>query len=95
MIKCDIQDSEGQNIVRYLAGLNLMYSNLVELQQYSTLNKVCVLAHKGKKQRKLKSFQHEFPQSLPYEQPSNSESSSLLPNPMATPSPTPLRFQAP
>ena len=46
LIKCDIQEPEEQTIVRYLGGLEPKYSNVVELQQYSTFNEVCVLAHK-------------------------------------------------
>jgi len=46
LIKCDIQEPEEQTIVRYLGGLEPKYSNVVELQQYSTFSEVCVLAHK-------------------------------------------------
>ena len=46
MIKCDLQEVEDQTIVRYLVGLNPKYASVVELQQYSTFDKVCVLAHK-------------------------------------------------
>ena len=45
LIKCDLQEGEDQTIVRYLGGLDLRYSNVVELQQYSTLVDVCLLAH--------------------------------------------------
>ena len=46
MIKCDIQEPEGKTIVRYLEGLHPKYANVVELQQYTTFDDVCVLAHK-------------------------------------------------
>jgi len=45
LIKCDLQESEDQTIVRYLGGLDPRYSNVVELQQYSTFNDVCLLAN--------------------------------------------------
>jgi len=32
LIKCDIQETEDQTIVRYLGGLDPRYSNAVELQ---------------------------------------------------------------
>ena len=46
LIKCDIQELEEQTIVRYLRGLEPRYSNIVELEQYSTFSEVCVLTHK-------------------------------------------------
>ena len=48
LIKCDIQEPEDQNIVRYLRGLNPKYSNIVEPQWYFTFDEVCLLAHKVK-----------------------------------------------
>jgi len=36
LIKCDLQESEDQTIVKYMGGLDPRYSNVVELQQYST-----------------------------------------------------------
>jgi len=33
-------------IVRYLGGFDPRYSNVVELQQYTSFNEACVLAHK-------------------------------------------------
>ena len=47
-IKCDIPESKDQTIVRYLGGLNPRYSNVVELQQYSTFDDVSLLAHRVK-----------------------------------------------
>jgi len=55
LIKCDIQEPEEQIIVRYLEGLEPKYSNVIELQQYSTFDEVCVLAHKIEQQRKRQS----------------------------------------
>ena len=46
LIKCDIQEPEEQTIVRYLGGLDPRYSNVIELQQYTTSYEVCVFAHK-------------------------------------------------
>ena len=47
LIKCDIQESKDQIIVRYLGRLDPMYANVVELQQYATFDYVCFLAHQG------------------------------------------------
>ena len=38
--------SEDQTIVRYLGRLNESIRNVVELQTYSTLDEVSILAHK-------------------------------------------------
>jgi len=46
LIKCDIQDRDEQTIVSYLGGLEPKYSNVVQLQQFTTFDEVCVLAHK-------------------------------------------------
>jgi len=46
MIKYDIHEPEEQTIVRYLGGLEPKYANVVELQQFTTFDEVCVLAHK-------------------------------------------------
>jgi len=46
LIKCDIREPEEQTIVRYLGGLEPRYSNVVELQSYTTFDKICVLACK-------------------------------------------------
>jgi len=54
LIKCDIQEPEEQTIVRYLAGLDPRYSNVVELQAYTSLDDVCVLVHKVEQQKKAK-----------------------------------------
>ena len=46
LIKCDIQEPKEQTIVRYLDGFFPTYSNVVELQQFTTFNEVCVFANK-------------------------------------------------
>jgi len=46
VIKCDIQELEGQTIVRYLGGLDPRYANVVDLQAYTSFDEVCVLTHK-------------------------------------------------
>ena len=61
LIICDIQEHEEQTIVRYLGGLDPKYSNVVELQQYTTFDEVCVLAHKVEQQRRNKSIKRDFP----------------------------------
>jgi len=45
LIKCDIQEPEQQTIVRYLGVLEPKYANMVKLQQYTTDDEICVLAH--------------------------------------------------
>jgi len=52
LIKCDLNELEEQTIVRYLGGLAPKYATVVELQQYTTFDEVCVLAHKMEQQRK-------------------------------------------
>jgi len=54
VIKCDLQEPEEQTIVRYLGGLDPGYSNVVELQAYTTFDEVCVLAHKIEQPKKAK-----------------------------------------
>ena len=53
-MKCDLQEPEEQTIVRYLGGLEIRYSNVVELQAYTTFYEVCVLAHKVQQQKKAR-----------------------------------------
>ena len=59
IIKCDIQESKKQTIVKYLGGLDPKYSNVVELQQH-IFDEVCVLVHKVEQQKKNKPFKCEF-----------------------------------
>jgi len=54
MIKCDVQEPEEHTIVRYLGDLDPRYSNVVELQAYTSFNDVCILAHKVEQQKKAK-----------------------------------------
>ena len=61
LIKCDIKEPEEQTIVQCLGGLEPKYSNVIELQQFSTFDEVCVLAHKVEQQRKRQSKKREFP----------------------------------
>jgi len=97
LIKCDIQEPEEQTIVRYLGGLDPRYANVVELQQYTTFDEVCVLAHKVEQQRKSRPFKREFSKPLPRNQPLNKGSSSQTqtPRPTAQPFQTPQKTQTP
>ena len=61
LMKCNVQEFEEQTIIRYLGGLESNYANVVELQQFSTFNEVCVLARKVKQQRRRKLFRQEYP----------------------------------
>ena len=87
LIKCDVQEPKEQTIIRYLGGLKSKYANVVELQQFTTFNEVCVLADKAEQQRIRKLFRQEYPkpsqneplQSLPSEQTFNKGSSNKLP----------------
>jgi len=54
LMTCDLQESEDQTIVRYLGGLNESIRNVVELQAFSTLDEVTILAHKVEYRRKAK-----------------------------------------
>ena len=61
MIKCDLQEEEEQTIVRYLGGLSPKYSQVVELQAYTTFDDVCLLAHKVENQFKTGAAKREYP----------------------------------
>jgi len=61
LIKCDINEPEEQTVVRYLDGLEPKYANVIELQQYTTFDKVCVLAHKVEQQRKKNPYRRDYP----------------------------------
>ena len=56
MIKCDIQEPEGQTIVRYVGGLDPKYGNIVELQQYTTFDDVVSLLTRLSNKRRLSKF---------------------------------------
>jgi len=77
LIKCDIQEPEEQTTVRYLGGLEPRYANVMELQQYSTFNEVCVLAHKVEQQKRRQQLRHENPKNQPRTTPFNKGSFGL------------------
>ena len=54
VIRCDLQEPEEQTIVRYLGGVDSRYSNVVDLQAYTTFDEVSVLAHKVEQQKKVR-----------------------------------------
>ena len=87
LIKCDLQEAEEQTIVRYLGGLDPKYAHVVELQSFTTINEVCVLAHKVETQMKSWSFKRDFTKPLPKGEPFNKGSPSFPPKP-ANPSPS-------
>jgi len=71
LIKCDLQEDEEQTIVRYLGGLVSKYSHVVELQSYTTLDEVCVLAHKVETQMRTRLYKSEMAKPIPKGAPSN------------------------
>jgi len=90
VIKCDLQESEEQTIVRYLGGLDPRYANVVELQAYMLFDEVCVLGHKVEQQKKNKQPQeHEITKPSPREQTVNKGSSFSTPKLRATTPPIP------
>uniref|UniRef100_A0A2N9EJL2 Integrase catalytic domain-containing protein n=1 Tax=Fagus sylvatica TaxID=28930 RepID=A0A2N9EJL2_FAGSY len=54
MIRCDVVEQEEQMIARYLNGLRVEISDVMQLQPYWTYNDVCKLAMKVEKQLKEK-----------------------------------------
>ena len=95
LIKCDLQEVEDQTIVRYLGGLDPKYAQIVELQQYSTFDEVCVLAHKVEQQKRAKPLKRDFPEPFPESQPFNKGSSFPPSKPMGPTPPTTQKNQAP
>ena len=81
LIKCDLREAEEQTIVRYLGGVDPSDAHVVELQQYSTFDEVCVLAHKVEQQRKAKLHKRDLPKPFPKSQPFNRGSSYPAPKP--------------
>ena len=82
VIKCDIQEPEEQTIVRYWRGLDPRYTNVVDLQAYTSFDEVCVLAHTVEQQKKSKPpSRHEIPNPSPHKQTLNKGSSSYAPKP--------------
>ena len=58
--------------VKYLSGLDPRYAHVVKLQQYSSFDDVCVLAHRVKQQKKSKPFKKDLPKPpLPKSSPFN------------------------
>jgi len=93
LIKCDIQEPEEQTIVRYLRGFEPRYSNVVELQQYSTFSEVCVLAHKVEQQKRRNPPRREFPRPQARTAPFNKGSSNQPPRSTAVQPPLQTRTQ--
>ena len=65
MIKCDLQELEDQSIVRYLSELYPRHIHVVELQQYTKFEEVCVLAHRVDQRKKSKPVKKEPPKPFP------------------------------
>jgi len=95
LIKYDIQEPEEQTIVRYLGGLEPKYSNVVELQQYTTFDEVCVLAHKVEQQKRKQPVKCDFPKPLNRNSPFNKGSLNQPQRTPATNTPYPQRTQTP
>jgi len=94
-IKCDLTEAEEQTIVRSLGGLDPRYAHMVELQQYTTVDQVCVLAHKVEQQRKPKLQKRDLPKPFPKRQPFNKGSSYAPPKPSIPIPSTPQKSQPP
>jgi len=56
-----IHELEEQTIMRYLGRVEPKYANMVQLQQFTTFDEVCVLAHKVEQQKRWNLFRHEYP----------------------------------
>jgi len=96
LIKCDIQEPEEKTIVRYLEGLDPRYSNVVELQAYTSFGDVCELAHKMEQQNKARQpFKPQNQKPYTRNQPFNKGGSNPISKPQ-NPSPSfPQRSPAP
>jgi len=69
-IKCDLHEPEEQTIVRYSGGPDPRYANVIDLQAYTSFDKVCVLAHKvGQQQKNKQHLRHEFQSPHPMSKP--------------------------
>ena len=94
LMTCDLRESEDQTIVRYLGGLSESIRNVVELQTFSTLDEVTILAHKVETQRKNK-FKREAqkPPQRTFAFPKREPPPTLKPNPIhsvpSNPKPSP------
>jgi len=87
LIRCDIQEPQEETIVRYFGRLEPKYSNVIELQQYSSFDEVCVLANKVEQQRKRKTQKREFPKPVVRTAAFHKENSSATLGCMAVQSP--------
>ncbi|KAJ0566766.1 putative transcription factor interactor and regulator CCHC(Zn) family [Helianthus annuus] len=54
LMKCDLGEDDPQTLVRYLGGLESRIANIVELQPYSTLAELRLMAHKVESQQKAR-----------------------------------------
>jgi len=82
--------------MRYLSGLDLRYAHVVELQQYSSFDDVCVLDQRVEEQKKSKTFKKDLlkpslPKNPPFNkgsfQPPRKPTASLPNTPSKNPTP--------
>ena len=59
LIKCDLQETEEQTIVRYMGGLDPKYAHVVELQPFTTFHKVCP-SPQGRTTNEILAIQERF-----------------------------------
>ena len=52
MVRCDIQESTFESIARFINGLKMDITNVVELQQYNSLEDVIKLASRVERQHR-------------------------------------------
>jgi len=84
LIKCVIQESEDQTIVRYWGSLDPRYAYVVEIQQYSSFDDVCSLAHRVDQKKKSKPYKKNLPKPpLPKSSPFNKVTFQPLLNPQS------------
>jgi len=81
--------------MRYLGGPDLRYAHVVELLQYSTFDKVCVIAHKLEQQKKAYALKRNFPKSQPKSHPFSKGSSFWPPKPAVLIASAPGKNQTP
>jgi len=91
----DLQESKDQTILRYLGGLDFRYTHVVELQQYTAFDDICVLAHKVEQQNKSNSLKGELPKPPPKGQAFNKGNSFQPYKPMTPIAFTPQKSQTP
>jgi len=96
VIKCDLQEPEEQTIVRCIGDLDPRHANVVDLQAYTTFDKVCALAYKVEQEKKSRQPpKPENPQPFSWNQQFNKGSFNPIPKPPTSPPSFPLRTQAP